>query len=84
MTTHAYIQAEFNAKPFVRHFESAVDDLLKVRRRIQNKMDNVQDEVDATEESRNDTMKSINISFAVECSTVDKVKCGHRTETSPF
>ncbi|KAJ3045432.1 Exocyst complex component 5 [Rhizophlyctis rosea] len=43
---------EFDPKPFIRNFESAVEELLRLRKKVQNKIDDLEDEAMAGENAR--------------------------------
>ncbi|KAJ3054447.1 Exocyst complex component 5 [Rhizophlyctis rosea] len=54
---------EFDPKPFIRNFESAVEELLRLRKKVQNKIDDLEDEAAASENARKRKLGEIQGAF---------------------
>ena len=64
VTTRASTQ-EINPKPYIRAFESTIDELLKLRKKVTAKIEDIEDEMAASETSRKQTLADIANSFEV-------------------
>ncbi|KAI9001673.1 exocyst complex component Sec10-like protein [Gaertneriomyces semiglobifer] len=51
---------DFDPKPFIRNFEAAIDELLRMKRKVQNKIDDLEDEEAASESRRKLKMVELN------------------------
>ncbi|KAJ3382348.1 Exocyst complex component 5 [Lobulomyces angularis] len=57
------ISTQFDPKPFIRTFEATVDELLKLKRKVQRKIDDLDDQAAATESSTRQKMQEITSTF---------------------
>ncbi|KAJ3279781.1 Exocyst complex component 5 [Borealophlyctis nickersoniae] len=54
---------EFDPKPFIRNFESGVEELLRLKRKVQNKIEDLEDQAAASELARRRKLVEINEAF---------------------
>ena len=60
MKLQSMTNTELNVKPYIRLFETSVDELLKMRRKITAKIQDTEDQVLSTENSRSTSMVELN------------------------
>ncbi|KAI9102714.1 exocyst complex component Sec10-like protein [Phlyctochytrium arcticum] len=51
---------QFDPRPFIRNFEAAIEELLRLKRKVQNKIDDLEDQAAASESARKKKMADIN------------------------
>ncbi|KAJ1569808.1 Exocyst complex component 5, partial [Nowakowskiella sp. JEL0078] len=71
MTDKLLIQAknstgDFDPKPFIRHFEAIAEELQKSKRKIVNKIEDLEDALQASESGSQKKQVEINLAFEVD------------------
>ncbi|TPX60009.1 hypothetical protein PhCBS80983_g02072 [Powellomyces hirtus] len=51
---------QFDPKPFIRNFEAAIDELLRLKRKVHNKIDDLEDQAEASDKLRRKKLIEIN------------------------
>ena len=55
--------SSFDPKPFIRSFETSVDQLLKIKRKTSRKIEDLEDQTNASEASTKSKIQDINLTF---------------------
>eukprot|EP00842_Homolaphlyctis_polyrhiza_P005298 jgi/Hompol1/576/HPOL_004168-RA len=67
-----YTAADFDASPFIRAFDNVSDELLRLKKRVQSKIEDQEDQASASESSRRRKMKEFAEAFDVSALDVHR------------
>ncbi|KAI8824861.1 exocyst complex component Sec10-like protein, partial [Fimicolochytrium jonesii] len=59
LTQNQATPRQFDPKPFIRNFEAAIDELLRLKRKIHNKIEDLEDQAEASESARRKSLHEI-------------------------
>ncbi|KAJ3021108.1 Exocyst complex component 5 [Thoreauomyces humboldtii] len=51
---------QFDPKPFIRNFEASIDELLRLKRKVHNKIEDLEDQAEASDKARRKKLMEIN------------------------
>jgi exocyst complex component 5 len=64
----------FDPKPFIRTFEGLTEELLRMKRKLQNKLEDQEDQLTASESSKRRAFKEFNDTFDVYLIYLGRIK----------